>query len=574
MNYGKEPRMDTKASRVLIVDDMPINRMILSSLLAANGVLSDQADGGNECLALCEKNHYDLILLDHRMPIMDGVDTLMALKELFKKQNRQVPVCCHTTEEGKNNINLYKAAGFAEVLIKPIDPAELSSVLMTYLPEKDRISAMENALPDISAVISNEEIDDEDIRDELDKLPMWLKTVPHLDLSGGIKNCGGAEDFVDALYIFHSSIDEKCSEINYCFQTKDLTMYKMKAHSLKSMARLVGARMLFETAKALEEAVDAKNFIAINKNTPALLSAYRIFETLLAPIKDDEKIKQLLAETAYEPAETEKPEQKDYTTVLFINPGKGIFSTGIINNLKSSDYNVIPVPDEPDMIITYRNEADIILYYPRTGDDAHIGVTMNLLGEICRDDSKILCLTGEPLDIGVAMQAAGAGRVSRTYERPVSITNFIKDMDHLSFLLNEYRRKKTLYVVDDDPDYLSVVSHWLSCDHTYNVSSFSNGQDLLDGLSASMPDLVLLDYEMPGLDGYELMRLIRSDSATKMIPVIFLTGKNDRDHVFRILDNKPDGYLLKTLQKDGLLDAISRFFSETFFRKSQEPEEE
>ncbi|MCR5339703.1 MAG: response regulator [Lachnospiraceae bacterium] len=57
-------------------------------------------------------------------------------------------------------------------------------------------------------------------------------------------------------------------------------------------------------------------------------------------------------------------------------------------------------------------------------------------------------------------------------------------------------------------------------------------------------------------------------SATEKIPVIFLTGENERDHVVKILKQKPDGYLLKTSQKDSLVDAIGRFFSESLFRES------
>jgi CheY-like chemotaxis protein len=120
--------------------------------------------------------------------------------------------------------------------------------------------------------------------------------------------------------------------------------------------------------------------------------------------------------------------------------------------------------------------------------------------------------------------------------------------------------------VDDDPDYLSVIEHWLS--GTYSVSCFNCGDDLLDGLMAATPDLILLDYEMPEMDGYEIMKAIRNEESTKEIPIIFLTGKNDRDHVYRILEYKPDGYLLKTSRKDTLLDAIHRFFAEAIFKFS------
>jgi DNA-binding NarL/FixJ family response regulator len=73
---------------------------------------------------------------------------------------------------------------------------------------------------------------------------------------------------------------------------------------------------------------------------------------------------------------------------------------------------------------------------------------------------------------------------------------------------------------------------------------------------------------MPEMDGHELMGYLRSDPGTQMVPIIFLTGKNDRDHVFSILHYKPDGYLLKSLSKESLIDSVDRFFSESLFERS------
>ena len=88
--------MINNAYQVLIVDDLPVNRMILSSLLASRGVVSDQADIGKACLEMCRQKDYDLILLDHRMPEMDGIDTLTFLKDIFAEKARELPVICHT----------------------------------------------------------------------------------------------------------------------------------------------------------------------------------------------------------------------------------------------------------------------------------------------------------------------------------------------------------------------------------------------------------------------------------------------------------------------------------------------
>lgn len=104
-------------------------------MLTTLGISCDLAESGRECLSLCQNNTYDLILLDHRMPDMDGVDTLVQLKEIFLRTGAETPVICHTADEGRNYINLYKAAGFADVLIKPADPGELMVMLMKYLPD-------------------------------------------------------------------------------------------------------------------------------------------------------------------------------------------------------------------------------------------------------------------------------------------------------------------------------------------------------------------------------------------------------------------------------------------------------
>lgn len=561
--------MNTNASHVLIVDDLPVNRMILSSLLASRGVISDQAESGLKCLELCRENDYDLILLDHRMPDLDGVDTLTRLKGIFKERNSAVPVICHTTEEGRKNINLYKAAGFADVLIKPVEPGSLSEIIMNFLPSEN-ITEHPEATSGLSSSPAGKDLSsEEEAKDELDKLPLWLKIVPHIDLIAGIRGCGSAEDYVDALCVFRSSIEEKSATIGKHLTNNDMKMYRLGVHSLKSMARLIGARTLGDMAAEMEDCVDRGDMAKIRQNTPLLLFEYRRFIKLLDPLMDDEDIKNLKKEAADRAKEAEPTREKadNSHSVLFIQTVPGIFSKGIEKNLTDNGFKVISVPDSPDVIINHRFDADIVIYNPEIHDDSHISLTMSLLGEVCQDDSKILCLTGDSNDISDAMRSKGSFRVSRTYPRPVETREFMNDMKYFSDLLAEFHRMKTVFVVDDDRDYLSLIESWLS--PYVNVSCFDSGEDMLSGLSAVIPDLILLDYEMPEIDGFELMKKIRQDPDTCTIPIIFLTGKNDRDHVFSILHYKPDGYLLKSASKEMIIDSIERFFTESFFRMTQ-----
>ena len=262
---------------VLIVDDVQINRMILSSLLASQGIASELAEGGRECIDKCTENDYDLILLDHRMPEIDGVDTLIKLKEIFLKKGTEVPVICHTTEDAVKNINLYKAAGFADVLIKPIQPKVLSEILMTYLPGGKEIEEKLHA------------DEEREIGKKLEELPAWIRDVDGIDARSGLEGCDTIPDYIEALKIYTQSVKEKSDEIQRLVDDARIQMYTLKVHSLKSMSRLIGAAELGDRAYELELAGKNGDIDKICKKTPELLSAYReLGKSLAAAMPDDE----------------------------------------------------------------------------------------------------------------------------------------------------------------------------------------------------------------------------------------------------------------------------------------------
>ena len=101
--------------------------------------------------------------------------------------------------------------------------------------------------------------------------------------------------------------------------------------------------------------------------------------------------------------------------------------------------------------------------------------------------------------------------------------------------------RKNILLVDDDPTYLHMLGGALL--DAYNVSMAKSGEQALSYLeSNTMPDLILLDYEMPGMSGTEVLDKIRNNRRTEDIPVVFLTGKNDSDTVMQVLSKRPDGY--------------------------------
>ncbi len=75
------------------------------------------------------------------------------------------------------------------------------------------------------------------------------------------------------------------------------------------------------------------------------------------------------------------------------------------------------------------------------------------------------------------------------------------------------------------------------------------------------PDLIVLDYEMPVCDGRQALEMIRSEKETADIPVIFLTGRGDRESVRNVMALKPQGYLLKTMPDEEIKKCIDGFFA-------------
>ena len=85
-------------------------------------------------------------------------------------------------------------------------------------------------------------------------------------------------------------------------------------------------------------------------------------------------------------------------------------------------------------------------------------------------------------------------------------------------------------------------------------------------IADNSPDLILLDYEMPVTSGPQLLEMIRSEPKLDSTPVIFLTGKGDRESVLKVLSLKPDGYLLKSMPRENILAAVEDFFEKKKYK--------
>jgi CheY-like chemotaxis protein len=126
--------------------------------------------------------------------------------------------------------------------------------------------------------------------------------------------------------------------------------------------------------------------------------------------------------------------------------------------------------------------------------------------------------------------------------------------------IGELEKKKNLLIVDDDVAYMRMVRGWLKDD--YQVAMANSGMQAITWMAKNPVDLILLDYEMPVMNGPEVLKEIRNTQAIKHLPVIFLTAKDDKESVMKVVSLKPEKYLLKSMPKEKLTGAIDEFFNQ------------
>lgn len=127
---------------------------------------------------------------------------------------------------------------------------------------------------------------------------------------------------------------------------------------------------------------------------------------------------------------------------------------------------------------------------------------------------------------------------------------------------------KKIYIIEDEKDIADLVEHYLNKEGFRSETIF-DGQKALEHIRRQPPDLLLLDLMLPGMDGLELCRILRSEPATKRLPIIMLTAKSEETDKIVGLEMGADDYLTKPFSPKELMARIR-----AVFRRNQPAEEE
>lgn len=242
--------------------------------------------------------------------------------------------------------------------------------------------------------------------------------------------------------------------------------------------------------------------------------------------------------------------------VLIIREGRKYLTTSLIEYIQSYDHKITEI--EPDMreIGAVQETPDIVLIIVEsTMSDKSQALVY--LRDIAIEKDIPIFLLGYPIDIegirGIITEAAIEEEIFRPFDVKDIAARVNEYLDEKSNVI-----KKKILVVDDSGVMLRNVKNLLG--DKYQVILANSGAMAVKYLSLDKPDLVLLDYEMPVINGKQVLEIVRTEQDFMGVPVIFLTGRNDRNTIMDVMGLKPEGYLLKSMSSDAFVQAIDDFF--------------
>lgn len=286
-NVVYHERFHAPNARILVVDDTPMNITVMKGLLKQTKIQIDTADSGFEMLRLIKNIKYDLIFLDHRMPQMDGIETLEKMREMSEHLNEGVPVIALTANAISGVREKYLEAGFTDFMSKPVEGAKLEAMLEQYLPK-------ELLEYDTAEKPKTEEPKTEEPVTESTHLSP-LAGITSIDYDEAIRNCGSEDILMEVMTEFITVAPSKISSIEGFWKERDYKNYTVLVHALKSSARLIGALKLSNLAEQMETAGnfaadgDENSVVAIDESTPELLKLYRSYIDRLGPLVSHEQ---------------------------------------------------------------------------------------------------------------------------------------------------------------------------------------------------------------------------------------------------------------------------------------------
>lgn len=276
-------------ARILVVDDNEVNLKIVVGLAKNTKLQIDTALSAAEGLKLIRQHSYQLLLIDHMMPEMDGIEMLQHVKTMDGGIYKDIPAVAITANALSGAKQTYLDAGFCGYLSKPIDPERFEQIIKDNLPQ-EYVTECEDGNGDTAT-----EGQETDGTSDPKQAEEW--SIPGIDIAKALSYIGGSRElYISLLQTYLDGSEERIRKLEECKNKEDIFNYDITIHGLKGISASIGADSMAVAAAGLEEACKdpqtAMTYIQMNHDQ--VVSRYReLLEQIkkwLANIETDGKI--------------------------------------------------------------------------------------------------------------------------------------------------------------------------------------------------------------------------------------------------------------------------------------------
>lgn len=257
----KEPPLEpftVKGYRVLVVDDNLINRKVARSFLQTYGLEIAEAENGMEAIELVQRTQYDIIFMDHMMPMMDGIETVQKIRSDCG-ENGRLPIVIALTANAMEGVREnFLANGFQDFITKPLDRKAMHMVLLKWIPEDKRMAS--------GSWMDYLQINNDAFQKVI------IEGIDTDEVTGHYN--GSLEEYNELLTLYCLDGKRKLDVLQELWEERDYEGYGIEVHALKSASANVGAMRLSSRAKEQEKAVNRGDLAFVDSHIQKLLAEY------------------------------------------------------------------------------------------------------------------------------------------------------------------------------------------------------------------------------------------------------------------------------------------------------------
>lgn len=254
--------------------------------------------------------------------------------------------------------------------------------------------------------------------------------------------------------------------------------------------------------------------------------------------------------------------------VLLIGKFNRLFNE--LNKSLSNYFSIQLCSDNIELLkgMLQMRKPDVVLVSLNDLDDGY----QELISYLIQDHARLpLVCIGTKNELADLEELSGSEKIKRITS-PVMVKDVIdriynilgiptlEDMWQQEQEAKKGRRKKTILLVDDAAVQLRAMEAILKND--YIIKMATSGKEALEAVKKERPDLILLDYDMPGCDGTETFELIQEEENGNEVPIVFVTGVNKKNRIVTALKLKPAGYLVKPVDRKELLEMARKLLED------------